>query len=130
MPMAQQSHGETLYMSRQPRILVYGRDLALLETRRLVLESKQEPVAATTDLLEACRYVEVEQPELLILCYTLSELDRASILTVVEQIRPGMKVLVLEADGPPAPHSTPSTLNIFSGPRVLRAKVCALLTAP
>lgn len=117
-------------MSQQARILVYGRDPALLETRRLVLESKQDPVAATTDFIEACRYLEVEQLELLVLCYTLSRDDRSLILAVLAQVRPQMKVLALEADGPPPFRETPSTLNIFSGPRVLREKVNALLATP
>ena len=115
-------------MSKHARILVYGRDPALLETRRLVLESKREAVDATIDFREACLLLEKGHTELLVLCYTLSPKDRASILMVTEQLRPEVKILVLEADGPPA-KETENTLNIFSGPGVLRAKVFAMLTA-
>ena len=114
--------------SRMPNpayILVYGRDRKLLETRCLVLESTGGTVHATTKILEAERILRDEHPDLLVLCYTLTAADRAEILESAQQFCPGIRTLVLTADG--QPETGHGDHDIFTGTRAFKAKVVEVL---
>lgn len=106
-------------------ILVYGRDRKLLETRCLVLESTGGTVHATTKILEAERILRDEHPDLLVLCYTLTAADRAEILESAQQFCPGIRTLVLTADG--QPETGHGDHDIFTGTRAFKAKVVEVL---
>ncbi len=112
-------------MSNPACILVYGRDHKLLETRCLVLESTGGAVHATTKLLEAERILEENHPDLLVLCYTLTATDQAEILASAQRFRPGIKTLVLTADG--QRETGEGDHDIFAGARAFKAKVVEVL---
>ena len=114
-------------MSNPARILVFGRDSSLLETRQLVLETIGGIVNATTKLDQARLLLAHSAPDLLILCYTLSPDDRSAILGIVRKIRPELKVLVLRADGPASVQTDDEEFNIFWGAGALRARVKEML---
>lgn len=114
-------------MSNPARILVFGRDSSLLETRQLVLETIGGIVDATTKLDQARLLLAHSAPDLLILCYTLSPDDRSTILGTVRKIRPELKVLVLRADGPASVQTDDEEFNIFWGAGALRARVKEML---
>ena len=114
-------------MSHTSRILVYGRDPSLLETRQLVLETIGGAVDATTELEHAERFLAHDPPDLLVLCYTLSEEDRRAILNLAERLHPHLNVLVLRADGPASTQTGEKDFSIFSGPAALKAKVLEML---
>jgi DNA-binding NtrC family response regulator len=114
-------------MSNPARILIYGRDSSLLETRQLVLQTVGGIVDATTDFEHAKRLLIEERPDLLVLCYTLTSQDRAAILSAVQDTRPAVQVLVLRADGPPSTQTSEDEFSIFTGPGALKAKVIEML---
>jgi DNA-binding response OmpR family regulator len=115
-------------MPNPARILVYGRDPSLLETRQLVLRTLGGTVLATTDVEFARSILTQEVPHLLVLCYALSPEERAAILDSVEQLPRKLKVLILRADGP-ATIQTDDNFSIFSGTAALKSKVMEMLGA-
>ena len=117
-------------MPNPARILIYGRDSSLLETRQLVLETVGGIVDATTDLEHAKRLLTEERPDLLVLCYTLTPPDRAAILMAAQHLHPAVQVLVLRADGPPSTQTSEDEFSIFTGPSALKAKVSEMLGRP
>ena len=114
-------------MFNPTRILVYGRDPSLLETRQLVLQTIGGTVEATTELEQAKRMLGDGSLDLLVLCYTLSLEDRNAILNSVEQLSPDLKVLILSADGPPSNQTVDGDFSIFSGPGAFKSKVLRML---
>ena len=116
-------------MSDPAPILVYGSDLSLLETRRMVLKTPGGEVYTATKPAEAEQILLHAKPNLLVLCYTLSSEDRRSILDFARGIHPAMTILVLEADRPAGAETAQETFNIFSGPDALKKKVRELLAA-
>jgi len=114
-------------MTHPSRIVVYGRDPSLLETRQLVLETIGGMVDATTQMERAEHFLANDPPDLLVLCYTLSSEDRGAILALAERLHPSLKVLVLRADGPASTQTAEADFSIFSGPAALKAKVIEML---
>jgi hypothetical protein len=114
-------------MLNQSRILVYGRDPSLLETRQLVLETIGGKVNATTELKCAERFLTQGPLNLLVLCYTLSSEDRGVILALAQRLHPNLNVLVLRADGPASTETADGDFSIFGGPAALKAKVMEML---
>ena len=113
-------------MSNPARILVYGRDPSLLETRQLVLQTIGGTVLATRELEFARDVLTKEEADLVVLCYTLSPDERAAILDFFEHLHQRPRVLILRADGP-ASFQTDEDFSIFSGPAALKAKVVEML---
>jgi hypothetical protein len=74
------------------RILIYGRDSTLLETRRLLLASGGFRVNTVSNLLELRRSVERERPgyELFILCHTVPKEERQAIEDIASRIDAGL----------------------------------------
>jgi len=114
-------------MSNPARVLIYGRDPSLLETRQLVLETTGGVVVATTELEDTKHELVHNQPDLLVLCYTLSPDDRSAILSSVDCLVPKLKVLVLRADGPAITQTDDCDFSIFNGPAALKSKVMKML---
>jgi DNA-binding response OmpR family regulator len=114
-------------MSIPASILVYGRDLLLLETRRMLLERTYRRVYIASEREQAQEIIRVERPDLLVLCYTLSSEDRKVITAAASALHPDMKVLLLQADGPVGKQTSGDTFNIFSGPAAFKGKVEKML---
>jgi hypothetical protein len=74
------------------RILIYGRDSTLLETRRLLLASGGFRVNTVSNLVELRRYVERERPgyELFILCHTVPDEERQAIEGIAVRMDAGL----------------------------------------
>jgi DNA-binding response OmpR family regulator len=58
--------------TKKPRVLIYGRDPSLLETRKWIFERAGYRVSAEADLATAEAILATEGPDLYILCHTLS----------------------------------------------------------
>jgi hypothetical protein len=74
------------------RILIYGRDSTLLETRRLVLASSGFRVDTVSTLQQFQRAVEQAQPpyELFILCHTVSAEEQEEIKALALGLNTGL----------------------------------------
>lgn len=86
-------------MATPRRVLMFGRDVMLLDTRRMVLQSAGYEVSTGTQLSELDRAVSLRSFDLLILCHTLAldECGRALALSLCRwpfmrtlRLRPGM----------------------------------------
>ena len=105
-------------------ILVYGRDMALLDTRRLVLESAGFTTKTAGTQSGLAQELAVGQVVLCILCHTLSPEERRSMLEIIHYARPESKVLVLQANKNGYDlTSTDPVVSIFDGPAKLVATV-------
>ena len=118
-------------VAKQVCILVYGRDLSLLETRCWVLEGAGFHVQATTDFTETMDVFQVQSPDLTILCHSLLAEQQKAILDATRAARPSRKVLVLSGGMDALPHDAETaTIDSFDGPRVLLAAVKQMLAQP
>ncbi len=82
-------------MSTQSRILVYGHDLILLETRSWMLAKAGFLVERASSRVEVERLMAEHRPEVLLLCYTLPDGECVAMKEIVTRAGPEMKVLVL-----------------------------------
>lgn len=74
------------------RILIYGRDFTLMDTRRLLLASAGFQADMVSSLAELRSVVRHAQPpyELVILCHTVPKEDRASVRHLMENVGAGL----------------------------------------
>ena len=74
------------------RILIYGRDSTLLETRRLILASSGFRVNTVSTLQQFQRAAEQAQPryELFVLCHTVPEEERDEIKALAVRLDTGL----------------------------------------
>lgn len=109
-------------------ILIYGRDLSLLETRGWVLE--RAGYASFLALkLEEVEQIAASQPiALLLLCHTLSPEDEVDAMQAVGKIRPGIRNLLVTANTFVAVSARGErTVSAFDGPRAMIAAVAGAL---
>ncbi len=85
-------------MHRYDRVLVFGHDDALLETRSWVLEREGFQVWRARDLAAAVETMVAQQIDAMILCQTLSAEERWNAMTLAGELRPEMKILVMESE--------------------------------
>jgi CheY-like chemotaxis protein len=81
------------------KILIYGNDPTLLMTRRLILEHEGLHVFTTMHIEEEAELISHQQPEVLILCQTLSADQREFALVMTRTLRPNLQALVLMEAG-------------------------------
>jgi hypothetical protein len=91
----------------------------------MVLEWTGGEVYAVHELGEAERILRDRRPDLLVLCYTLSRRERGAVLGAARRLRPGVKTLILKADG--TPPTGEGDHDVFTGARAFAAKVAELL---
>lgn len=117
-------------MTKKALILVYGRELSLLETRCWVLEGAGFHVLSATHFDEATSIFDTDRPDLMILCHSLLPEQRQRILSATWALRPSRKVLVLAGGGIHAYPDDEGTAAIdsFDGPRVLLSTVNRMLS--
>ena len=108
-------------MSSSPtRVLVYGHDLALLETRRLLLEHAGFAVTIALDHRTATDLLTAQSFDLFILCHSLSLKDCEGALEFTRSLHPGVKNLILSTAVTGCSGDTgDATLSAFAGPRTL-----------
>lgn len=109
----------TTFMSPSS-ILVYGRDPALLDTRRWVLERGGFDVMLTTDPAEVEKLVCDPRVSLLILCHTLTTAECQRITESASTLNPELKQLRM-AILPSSRSADPagSVISVFDGPKAL-----------
>ena len=117
-------------MRSPPSILLYGRDISLLETRCWVLENAGFEVSTTLDPKEAAKRIEAAHIDLFILCHTLSAEECASILAATHSLRPRMKTLMLSTSGSGCESKEDIVLGPFTSPKILISTVCELMRTP
>jgi DNA-binding NtrC family response regulator len=109
-------------------ILVYGHDLDLLHTRRLVLQHAGFNVEIVTSLKEAETITVAQSANLFILCHSLSARECENALKLAHSPQMKMKSLVLTTGKPvPTAEKDDELLNSFDGPTALVATVTKLL---
>ena len=111
-------------------ILIYGRDLSLLETRSCMLQKAGFRVRTAMELAEAERILRSEKVSLSILCHTLSSEQRSKAIAKVEELGPQIKKLLLAASTFPSIDGDPKDIFYTSaGPGALVATVNRLASA-
>jgi DNA-binding response OmpR family regulator len=114
------------------KILAFGHDTTLLHTRELILRHDGFDVVATTNRAEASRILSEHPIDLLILCHTVREPERQSLLSLAHAFHPDLKVLLLTTSCFPSDrwdrYST--TLCSLDGPPGLLAAVHQLTFQP
>lgn len=110
-------------MPSQARILLYGANARLLETRRMVLEKSGFQVYATTQLRELEKLMSAVPFELFIVGHTLSSEQRANGLTAARTLRPEMKILLLVEDS--SVHYEQRNYDVLSYPDGPKALIAA-----
>jgi DNA-binding response OmpR family regulator len=113
------------------RILIFGYDTTLLRTRQLILSKAGFDTLTTTQLAEACRILSGQTVDLLILCHTLHETERKSILALARVSQETISVLTLVANA--SSYTTDGQDGILStldGPDILLAALHRLTDAP
>ncbi len=102
------------------RILVYGRDPVLLETRRLVLQHSGFHTASALNLQAATELMAARNFDLLVLCHSLSVTDCEAALNVTHSRHPEIKNLILSTTYPGfLGNADDQTLSAFADPSTL-----------
>jgi hypothetical protein len=89
---------------QQTRILLYGRDLSMLQSRQRVLNALGYNVCVATALPEVRRIVSsVERLDLLVLCHSLSREEDGRAITLTHSRWPLMRSCVLKSEDTSSP---------------------------
>jgi DNA-binding NtrC family response regulator len=110
------------------RILMYGYDPKLLESRRLVLENCGYQVSPVTIRADIASLLDSTPFDLLMLCHSLTEADCERLIADTSKRQPRVKSLILTA-GEPGCHSRmmSDVFDIFQGPAKLISTVHQLI---
>jgi ActR/RegA family two-component response regulator len=100
-------------------ILLCGHDQVLLRTRHLILEQAGHSVFRAEGALDAVLVLMNHQIDFAILCQTLSEDERKTILENAHGLQPEMKCVVLGAGGNNSEFDGLLSLLWLEGPRTL-----------
>lgn len=109
------------------RILTFGHDPSLLRSRELLLRNEGFEVVTATEPKEATRVLTEQHVDLLILCHTVREQERQTILSFAHASDHALKALLLIAAPTGFMQSGQnSSLSTLDGPRTLLAAVHGL----
>lgn len=115
-------------MSPLASILVYGRDLSLLESRGWVLEKAGYHFLIALDLEKVKQIAASESIDLLLICHSLSPEDSVEALETLAPIRPGMRHLLMTANTVVAPAlAAKPSVSAFDGPLAMIAAVSRVM---
>ena len=81
------------------KVLIYGRDARLLETRQLILQGAGFAVTATESMDEAKQTLDTQVPTVLILCQTLLP-DESKAILETAHAKPRVTTLLIEGSEP------------------------------
>lgn len=84
-------------MGQPSRVLIFGQDSALLETRSLLLLHSGFDVTVALDLQSTADLLATRSFDLFILCHSLSPHDCERALALAHSLHPGLKNLILDA---------------------------------
>jgi CheY-like chemotaxis protein len=113
-------------MNIPKKILVVSQDLMALQTRKLMLGAYFD-VTAAGRASEAKSVLTSHEFDLIVLCYTISELDCRHIIDASHAARPCVKILLLTASGYAEKHLAHPKLSSEEGPFVLVRKAAEML---
>jgi len=113
-------------MNVPKKILVVSQDLMALQTRKLMLGAYFD-VTAAGRAPEAKSILASHEFDLIVLCYTLSEVDCRQIIDASHAASPSAKILLLTASGYAEKHLAHSKLPSEEGPFVLVRKAAEML---
>jgi DNA-binding response OmpR family regulator len=109
-------------------ILIVGYDDRLQETRVAVLKQRWSASCVRPD--EALRRIQTEDPDLLILCHTLSAQQVKALVSVCQERFPEVRILALQSrSGSPLNFKVDATVVVPAPEGILKA-VDALLVQP
>ena len=111
----------------QATILISGNDAMLLTTRRMIFEQAGYTVFTTGTLSNARLVLMNHQIDVLVLCQSLDDNDRASILRVAHLLQPEIKCASLSFDGREVAIDDAETHRGLSGPPSLLAAIGQML---
>ena len=107
----------------QATILISGNDAMLLTTRRMIFEQPGYTVFTTDSVSNARLVLMNHQIDVLVLCQSLDDNDRASILRVAHLLQPEIKCASLSFDGREVAIDDAETHRGLSGPPSLLAAI-------
>lgn len=115
-------------MPRPARILIYGTDSHLIQTRQWVLEKAEFEVQIVEDLSKAREMLSTGTVDIFILCHTLSLEECHRALSLAHLLRPEMKNLILTAEQSECSEiHEDEILTAFATPEALITAVTALI---
>jgi DNA-binding response OmpR family regulator len=115
-------------MSGSTRILMYGSDPTLLESRALILERANFEVCAAYTHDDFIEMLNTRDVSLCILCHSLSVEQGLKALTFAQEVRPDIKILSMLPELQSSPEGRHvEILDQFVEPRILIAVVLDLL---
>ena len=111
----------------QHQVLIYGHDRILLQTRELILRGAGFDVCVTDVLGEAQKFLATRPVDLLILCHSVDEAERATILATARAFPkpPGILLLSVGIGSSVSPDNN-ATFSTFEGPHNFLGVVCRL----
>jgi len=109
-----------------PQVLVVSRDAMLLQTRQLILGTFFQTQVAGR-IREAEALISTHHFDLIILCYTLSELECQRVIEMAKEQKRPARILVLTPAGIPPPADAVDVTMSESGPYYLLKKTAQLL---
>lgn len=80
-------------------IFLYGNDVMLLTTRRMIFEKAGYTVFIAESLSSAMLVLMDHQIDVFVLCQTLSDEERGAVLETAPTLQPGIRFAVLSFDG-------------------------------
>ena len=108
----------------EPRILICGNDIRLLETREIVLKTAFQHVTSALGVRALEDELGRSPTDLIVLCHSLGEDERRGVQKLVNEKWPASQMLVLAGVlGAAPPHGTGEQLSIYDGPRALLDRV-------
>lgn len=113
-------------MPRLSRILIYGIDSQLIQTRQWVLEKAGFDVQTVQDLSKAREILSTGSVDIFILCHTLSAEECNGALYLGHHLQPEMKNLILTAEPFERSHRD-AILTAFATPEALITAVTGLV---
>jgi DNA-binding NtrC family response regulator len=108
-------------------ILVYGNDVMLLTTRRMIFEKEGYTVSAADSLSNAALVLINHQIDVLVLCQSLSDEERRAVLETAHTFQPEIKVAALSFDGREVLMEGVSVHRALDGPPSLLAAIGQML---
>jgi hypothetical protein len=111
----------------KPSILIFGRDLTLLQTRQLILSRHGYVTLVATDLSGVERSLRENPIRLLILCYTLDALESARSLELARERPATQSLLLVHGESDFVDDGSPHVADVLKGPGKLLSSVDELL---
>jgi hypothetical protein len=108
-------------------IFIYGNDVMLLTTRRMIFEKAGYTVFTAESFSDSMLVLMNHQIDILVLCQTLSHEERRAILETAHTLQPKIKIAALSFDGADLVMDGVSVHRGLNGPPALLAAIGQML---